>query len=367
MIASPATNAKANSKHMVIMAAGTGGHIFPGIAIADEMLARGWTVSWLGTASGMETHIVPKHGIDIDTINFSGVRGKGLSHTLSGLGKLLLSFVACWRILGKRKADLILGMGGYVTVPGGLIAALRLRPLVLMNADAGLLLSNKILRPLAKKILFGLPSTKIADSNNVVVTGNAIRRAICELPQPNQRYAARSGPLKILIVGGSLGARILNEIVPRAIAQLAPENRPTITHQSGKSHLPALRASYAALNIDAEVLEFIDDMPRQYSESDLVICRAGAITISELTAAGVASLLVPFVASSTTHQTANAKWMEAEQAAIFLPQAKLDVTHLTTLLSQLDREKCQAMAQAAYALGQRNASQTIATILEKLV
>ena len=367
MTSSALTNAKTNPKHLVIMAAGTGGHIFPGIAIADEMLSRGWAVSWLGTTSGMETQIVPKHGIAIDTINFSGVRGKGLSHTLKGFGKLLLSFVACWRILARRKADLVLGMGGYVTVPGGLIAALRLRPLVLMNADSGLLLSNKVLRPLAKKILFGLPSTKIADSNNVEVTGNAIRQAICELPQPSQRYTLRSGRLKILIVGGSLGARVLNEIVPQAIAQMAPEHRPTITHQSGKNHLQALRASYAALNIEAEVLEFIDDMPKQYSESDLVICRAGAITISELSAAGVASILVPFVASSTTHQTANAMWMEVEQAAIFLPQTKLDVAHLSTLLSQLDREKCLTMAQAAYALGRRNASQTIASILEKLV
>lgn len=367
MTASALTSAKTYPKRLVIMAAGTGGHIFPGIAIADEMLARGWVVSWLGTSSGMETHIVPKHGFALDTINFSGVRGKGLSHTLSGFGKLMLSFVACWRILGQRKADLILGMGGYVTVPGGLIAALRLRPLVLVNADSGLLLSNKVLRPLAKKILFGLPSSKTIDTRDVVVTGNAIRQAICELPPPSQRYASRSGPLRILIVGGSLGARVLNEVVPLAIAQLAPEHRPTITHQSGKNHLQALRASYAALNIEAEVLEFIDDMPKQYSESDLVICRAGAITISELTAAGVASILVPFVASSTTHQTANAMWLETEQAAVFLPQAKLDVTHLTTLLSQLNREKCLTMAQAAYALGRRDATQTIATILEKLV
>ncbi|MDE2429297.1 MAG: glycosyltransferase, partial [Burkholderiales bacterium] len=198
-----------NQKRLMIMAAGTGGHIFPGLAIADAMRARGWQVTWLGTLTGMECQIVPKHGVDMDSIDFSGLRGKGWRHTLVGGWKLLNSFFTCLRIIGRRRPDVVLGMGGYVTVPGGMMAALRGKPVVLMNADAALLLSNKALQPFASKLLFGLPSAQQKNNQKVQLTGNPIRKDICELPVPAARYAARTGALHILVVGGSLGAKVL--------------------------------------------------------------------------------------------------------------------------------------------------------------
>ncbi|MFZ6766400.1 undecaprenyldiphospho-muramoylpentapeptide beta-N-acetylglucosaminyltransferase [Undibacterium sp. Di26W] len=353
-------------KKLLIMAAGTGGHIFPGLAIADIMRERGWQVSWLGTQIGMEGQIVPKHNIAMDNIDFSGLRGKGWQHTVNGAFKLVKSFFSCFSIIGRRQPDVVLGMGGYVTVPGGMMAALRGKPVVLMNADAALLLSNKALRPFASKLLFGLPSATVHADQKTEVIGNPIRKEICELPAPTRRYAERSGSLRILVVGGSLGAKVLNDAVPLAVALLPEAQRPHITHQSGKQHIDALRQSYAQAGVQAEVLDFIDDMPRRYAEADLVICRAGAITVSELTAAGVASILVPFMASSTSHQKENAMWMAGQQAAIHLPQSELNPALLAEKLKALDRAQCLTMAETAYALGQREASANIAHILETL-
>ncbi len=353
-------------RKLLIMAAGTGGHIFPGIAIAELMRARGWEVSWLGTETGMEGQIVPKHQISMDKLNFSGMRGKGVSHTISGAWKLLASFFACRKILSQRQPDVVLGMGGYVTVPGGVVSALAGKPVVLMNADAALLLSNKLLKPFAKRILFGLPAAGIAASQQVSVVGNPVRPAICELPAPAQRYAQRQGALRILVVGGSLGAQVLNQTLPKALALLAPEQRPQIVHQSGKQHIESLRQAYRDAGVAAELLDFIDDMPRRYAEADLVICRAGAITVSELTAAGVASLLVPFMASSTSHQAENAHWLAQQGAARHIPQAEFKADYLAEILRSLRREDCLAMAQQAYQLGKRQANQDIAAILEAL-
>lgn len=356
-----------SAKHLLIMAAGTGGHIFPGLAIAETMLVRGWTVSWLGTKTGMESTIVAKHGIEMDQLDFSGLRGKGFKHSLLGAFKLLNSFVSCAAIMLRRKPSAVLGMGGYVTVPGGISSFLFGKPLILMNADAPLLLSNKVLKPFAKKLMFGLPSEETFSGKKCVFTGNPIRRDICELLQPQDRYAGRVGSLKILVVGGSLGAKILNDTVPAALALMPAATRPKVTHQSGKQHVIALRERYQQCGIDAEVLDFIDDMPERYASADLVICRAGAITLSELTAAGVASILVPFVASSTSHQTANAKWLSGHGGAVFFPQTELSAEKLAQLLMKMTRERCLELAQSAYQLGQRQASATIADILEKLV
>ena len=354
-------------KRLLIMAAGTGGHIFPGLAIADTMRNRGWQVSWLGTTHGMEQTLVPRHGVEMDSIAFAGLRGKGLAHTLRGAWRLLASFAGCWRIIGRRRPDVVLGMGGYVTVPGGVIARLRGIPLVLVNADAGLLLSNKALAPLASRLLFGFSSS--ADFGGLAaksaVTGNPVRQEISALPAPQQRYADRSGPLRLLVVGGSLGARVLNESVPAALALLPQAQRPLVVHQSGKQHIAALRDAYAKAGVEAEVLDFIDDMPRRYAQADLVVCRAGAITISELTAAGIASILVPFIASTTSHQRDNAAWMAAQHAAIHLPQQQLSPEVLAAQLNQLTRADCLAMAQSAYAQGRRGANQAIADELQQ--
>ncbi|MEN9865709.1 MAG: undecaprenyldiphospho-muramoylpentapeptide beta-N-acetylglucosaminyltransferase [Pseudomonadota bacterium] len=368
--------AEANAPRLMIMAAGTGGHIFPGLAIARTMQARGWHVTWLGTTHGMETRLVPPQGISMDSIAFSGLRGKGWKHSVAGLGKLVMSFVRCFALLGQRRPQVVLGMGGYVTVPGGLMARLRGIPLVLVNADASLLLSNKTLLPLAQRVCFGLPdvagSTAARPGSNdaaakVVVTGNPVRQDIMDVAAPAQRFAGRTGPLRIMVVGGSLGAQALNQAVPAALA-LMPENaRPQVVHQSGQQHIQALQEAYAKAGVKAEVLAFIDDMASQYAQADVVICRAGAITVSELNVAGVASILVPLVASTTSHQRDNANWMAAQGAAQHLPQTELQPQRLAQILSSLQRADCQRMAQQAFGLGRRDANQQIAEILDAVI
>ena len=353
-------------KHLLVMAAGTGGHIFPGLAIAETMRARGWQVSWLGTTHGMEAEIVPRHGLPFDAIVFSGLRGKGWQHSVAGVFKLAASFVRCLSILRQRKPDVVLGMGGYVTVPGGLMARVMGVPLVLVNADAALLMSNKALLPFARKVLFGFSAAGGLDQRKIQVTGNPVRKEISALPAPAARYAARTGALHILVIGGSLGAKILNETVPAALALLPADARPVVVHQSGKQHIAALRAAYAQAGVKAEVVDFIDDMATRYADADLVICRAGAITVSELCAAGVASALVPLVASTTSHQRDNARWMADTQAGLHLPQTELTAQSLATLLQNMTRARGGQLAEAAYRQGRRDANEAIARVLEEL-
>ncbi len=355
------------TRHLVVMAAGTGGHVIPGLAVAREMLARGWTVSWLGTTHGMENKLVPPSGIAMDNIAFSGVRGKGLLHTLSGGVRLLAAFWACARILRARRADAVLGMGGYVCFPGGLMAALLGKPLLLVNADAALLLSNKALLPVAERIAFGFDGPALAKLKNAVVTGNPVRAEIAALPEPAQRFAGRSGPLRVLVVGGSLGARALNEAVPQALALIDIAQRPRVTHQTGAANLEAVRAGYERAGVEAELRPFIDDMARQLADCDLIVCRAGAVTVSELCAAGVAAVLVPLVVSTTSHQRDNAQWLAGQGAGIHLPQAELSPKRLAELLAGLTREALLAMASKARSLAKPRAAARVADQIESLV
>lgn len=357
-------------KRIMIMAAGTGGHIFPGLAIAKTLQERGWEVSWLGTSHGMEVELVEKNHIPMDKLIFSGLRGKGLTHSLGGVWRLVIGAWRCFQFLGRRKPTVVLGMGGYVTVPGGLMARLRGIPLVVVNADAALLLSNKLLSRFARRVLFGLPADNDGMLVNVLdkvqVTGNPVRQEIAELPEPAQRFSNRSGPLNLLIVGGSLGAKVLNETLPAALAILPANLRPRVTHQSGKQHIAALQLAYQKAQVQAEVVDFLDDMPERYASADLVICRAGAITVSELTAAGVASILVPLVVSSTTHQRHNAHWMAEQKAAIYLPQNEMTAEKLAGLLTAMTRADCLTMSESAYKVGQRQANKVIADVLEQV-
>ena len=355
------------SRHLVVMAAGTGGHVIPGLAVAREMLARGWTVSWLGTTHGMENKLVPPSGIAMDNIAFSGVRGKGLLHTLSGGVRLLGAFWSCLRILRARRADAVLGMGGYVCFPGGLMAALLGKPLVLVNADAALLLSNKALLPVAERIAFGFDGPALAKLKNAVVTGNPVRAEIAALPEPAQRFAGRNGPLRVLVVGGSLGARALNEAVPQALALIDIAQRPRVTHQTGAANLEAVRAGYERAGVEAELRPFIDDMAQQLADCDLIVCRAGAVTVSELCAAGVAAVLVPLVVSTTSHQRDNAQWLAGQGAGIHLPQAELSPKRLAELLAGLTREALLAMSTKARALAKPRAAACVADEIESLV
>ena len=357
--------------HLVIMAAGTGGHVIPGLAVAREMLARGWSVSWLGTRTGMENKLVPPAGIALDTIGFSGLRGKGPAHTLTGGLRMLGAFWSCLRILRARGANAVLGMGGYVCFPGGMMAALLGRPLVLVNADAALLMSNRALLPVADRVAFGFDGAAAATTKRAVVTGNPVREAIESLPEPAARYAGRSGPLRLLVVGGSLGARALNEALPKALALLAPAERPQVVHQTGAANRDAVLAAYRAAGLDpereVEVVAFIDDMAARLADCDVVVCRAGAVTVSELCAAGVASVLVPLIVSTTAHQRDNAQMLAQHGAALHLPQAGLTPERLAETLRGLTREALLAMAQKARALSRPRAAARVADEIERLV
>lgn len=355
------------SKHLVIMAAGTGGHVMPGLAVAAEMHKRGWSVSWLGTTHGMENKLVPPSGIPMDNITFSGLRGKGLVHTLTGGLRLLAAFWSCLRILRRRQASAVLGMGGYVCFPGGLMASLLGKPLVLVNADASLLMSNRSLLPVADKVAFGFDGEAARRVKQGVVTGNPVRAEIELLPPPMERFEGRLGPLRVLVVGGSLGASALNEALPKAIALLPIRERPTVTHQTGTANYEQVRAAYAQAQVEAEVLPFIHNMSERLSECDVIVCRAGAVTVSELCAAGVASVLVPLVVSTTSHQRDNAEWLAQQQAAIHLPQKDLTPQRLAELLKGLTRETLLAMATKARALARVRAAARVADEIEGLV
>ena len=353
--------------HLVIMAAGTGGHIMPGLAVAREVRSRGWTVSWLGTSHGMENRLVPPAGIEMDTVAFSGLRGKGLLHTATGGLRLLKAFWDCLRILRRRGADVVLGMGGYVCFPGGLMASLLSKPLMLVNADAALLLSNKSLLPVADRVAFGFDGPAVKGVKAGVVTGNPVRAEIEALPEPSERLAGRSGALRLLVVGGSLGAQVLNRTVPQALALMEAGARPWVVHQTGAAQADEVRAAYAAAGLQADVRPFIDDMATQLAHCDLVLCRAGAVTVSELCAAGVASMLLPKVVSTTSHQRDNAQWLAGQGAAVHLPQAEFTPEALAQRLQALDREALLAMARRARSLAQPQAAARVADELQQLL
>lgn len=356
-----------SAKHLVVMAAGTGGHVIPGLAVATEMMKRGWTVSWLGTSHGMENKLVPPSGIPMDNITFSGLRGKGLLHTLTGGLRLLGAFWSCLQILRRRKPSVVLGMGGYVCFPGGLMASLLGKPLLLVNADAALLMSNKSLLPVADKVAFGFDGDAARKVKHGVVTGNPVRSEIENLPPPMERFEGRLGALRLLVVGGSLGASALNDALPRALALLPLHERPLVTHQTGTAHFEKVRAAYAQAQVEAEVLPFIHDMSERLADCDVIVCRAGAVTVSELCAAGVASVLVPLVVSTTSHQRDNAQWLANQGAAIHLPQTDLTPQRLADLLKTLTRDALLNMATKARAVARLHAAARVADELERLV
>lgn len=367
-------SAEPTPRRLVVMAAGTGGHIMPGLAVARELQARGWQVSWLGTSHGMENRLVPPSGLPMDTIDFAGLRGKGAFGALRGGVQLLKALVACRRILKRRQADAVLGMGGYVCFPGGLAAHWLKRPLVLVNADAGLLLSNRSLLKFADRVAFGFDGEAARSVPQGIVTGNPVRAEIEAIAPPAQRFAGRTGPLRVLVVGGSLGAQVLNETLPRALARLSAAERPVVTHQTGLAHHEKVRAAYAQaglLDLDhgsagVEVVPFIDDMARRLADCDLIVCRAGAVTVSELCAAGVPSVLVPLVVSTTAHQRDNAQWMAQHDAGLHLPQTELTPERLADLLRHLDRPRLLRMAEQARALALPHAAQRVADEIEQL-
>ncbi|MEC5397755.1 undecaprenyldiphospho-muramoylpentapeptide beta-N-acetylglucosaminyltransferase [Uliginosibacterium sp. H1] len=348
---------------LLVMAGGTGGHIYPGIAVAEALRARGWSVAWLGNAEGMEARIVPQQGYEVAWVQFSALRGKGVLRMLLLPLNLLRGF---WQALGalrRVRPDVVLGMGGYVTFPGGMMAALIGRPLVLHEQNSVAGLANRVLAAVADRIVSGFPEV-LKDAQWV---GNPVRADIAALPDPAERFAGRSGPLRVLIVGGSLGAQALNEAVPKALALLPPAQRPLVVHQSGEKQLPILQQAYARAGVEGELVSFIKNMAERYAEADLVICRAGALTVAELAAAGIGSVLVPFPHAVDDHQTGNARFLSEHGAAILLPQTELSPARLARLLGELDRARLLEMAQAARAQSRPTAAEAVASICEGLV
>jgi len=355
--------------HLVIMAAGTGGHVIPGLAVAREMQRRGWSVSWLGTLKGMENRLVPpeaESGIALDRIAFNGLRGNGWWHTVTGGMRLLKAFWDCLAILRRRSADAVLGMGGYVCFPGGLMASLLGKPLVLVNADASLLMSNKALLPVADKVAFGFEGAASQRTRQAVVTGNPVRAEIEALPAPALRFAGRDGALQLLVVGGSLGAKVLNDTLPAALKEIPETLRPRVTHQTGAAHIDTVRAAYRDAGVMAELLPFIDDMAARLAACDVVVCRAGAVTVSELCAAGVPSILVPLIVSTTSHQRDNAEYMARHGAAVHQPQTDMRPAGLAALLGSLNRGALLQMAEKARALARPHAAARVADEIERL-
>jgi UDP-N-acetylglucosamine--N-acetylmuramyl-(pentapeptide) pyrophosphoryl-undecaprenol N-acetylglucosamine transferase len=340
----------------MIMAGGTGGHVFPALAVADHLRALGWRVTWLGARTGMEATLVPAHGYEMAWVRFSGLRGKGLVAKLLLPLNLLVAFWQSARALRTHRPDVVLGMGGYIAFPGGMMAALAGRPLAIheQNSIAGL--ANRVLAGVADRVLVAFPNAL----PKATFVGNPVREAIARVAPPAERFVQRSGPLRLLVVGGSLGAAALNEIVPQALALLPPEARPTVTHQAGAKHIEALRAGYARAGVAANAVAFIDDMARAYADADLVICRAGATTVAELAAAGVAAILVPFPFAVDDHQTANARYLADAGAGVLVQQRDLTPEHLAELLRGLARERLLVMANLARALGRPDATRAVA-------
>ena len=348
------------TRTILIMAGGTGGHVFPGLAVARYLKAVGWRVVWLGTKSGMETVLVPQYGYEMEVINFTGLRGKTAMTWLMLPFRLLLAFWQSASVMFRVRPDVVLGMGGYPTFPGGMMAVLVNRPLIIHEQNSIPGLANKVLAKLADKILLAFPGTIRGAGDNVIFSGNPVREGIVQVEKPEQRYAGRKGNLKLLVVGGSRGAQALNTIVPQALKLMPKNKRPLVTHQAGGNHLEALRKNYEEAGVDAQLVDFIDDIAAYYAESDLVLCRAGALTIAELTAVGVASILVPFPYAVDDHQTSNAKFLSENYAAMLLPQEKMTPQSLKEILLDSTREKLLAMAKAARAFAKTDATKIVA-------
>jgi UDP-N-acetylglucosamine--N-acetylmuramyl-(pentapeptide) pyrophosphoryl-undecaprenol N-acetylglucosamine transferase len=342
---------------LLVMAGGTGGHIFPALAVAEKMRGRGWNVYWLGNPDGMEARLVPLHGFEMVWIKFAALRGKGLLRKLLLPLNLLRGFWQAQKVIRKVNPNVVLGMGGYITFPGGMMAALLGRPLVLHEQNSVAGLANRVLAGVADRILTGFPDVFEAGS----WVGNPVRPEIATMAPPAERFAQRTGALRLLVIGGSLGAQALNETVPLGMGLLGADEQPQIVHQAGEKHLEALKANYAAVGVQAHCVSFIEDMAGAYEWADLVICRSGALTVAELAAAGVASILVPFPHAVDDHQAGNARFLVNVGGAFLLPQADL-TPEAIALIRNYSRGQLLEMAEKARSLARPEATEELATV-----
>jgi UDP-N-acetylglucosamine--N-acetylmuramyl-(pentapeptide) pyrophosphoryl-undecaprenol N-acetylglucosamine transferase len=351
-----------NSKCALVMAGGTGGHIFPGLAVAEALRERAWRVHWLGGAGSMESQLVPPRGFAFETIAFSGVRRKGVV-TLALLPvRLLKAFWQSIRVVRRVKPDVVIGLGGYITFPAGMMSVLLGRPLVLHEQNSVAGMANRILAAVADRVFTAFPNVL----KRATWVGNPLRPAFLQQPGPAERLGSRSGPLQLLVVGGSLGAKGLNEIVPKALALIAPDRRPTVLHQSGAKQIDELRANYQAAGVEAELTPFIEDTAQAYARADLIVCRAGASTVTEIAAVGAAAVFVPYPSAVDDHQTTNAKFLVDAGGGWLVQQRDLSPQWLAGLLQSIERPELIRKALAAKSMQKTDATGEVIAACEEL-
>ena len=351
-----------SQKTALIMAGGTGGHIFPGLAVAEELRARGWRVHWLGAPGSMESRIVPQHGFPLELIDFSGVRGKGLA-TLALLPlRLLRAFWQALQVVRRVKPDVVVGLGGYITFPGGMMGVLCGKPLVLHEQNSVAGMANKVLAGVADRVFTAFPGVL----KKAQWVGNPLRAAFTRQAAPSERFVGRTGPLRLLVVGGSLGAQALNDIVPRALALIPAENRPVVTHQSGATQIDTLRANYQAAGVQAELTPFIDDTASAFAAADIIVCRAGASTVTEIAAVGAAAIFVPFPFAVDDHQTTNARFLVSAGGGWLVQQSDLTPEGLAKMLLNSERTVLVDIAEKAKNMQKINATREVVAACEEL-
>ncbi|MBM3350564.1 MAG: undecaprenyldiphospho-muramoylpentapeptide beta-N-acetylglucosaminyltransferase [Betaproteobacteria bacterium] len=343
----------------MIMAGGTGGHVYPAMAVADYLLAKGWRIVWLCTQGGMENRLIEGKGYDKAMITMQGVHGKGLLGWLLLPVKLIKAFTQSLQALKQFQPDVVLGMGGFAAFPGGLMARVLGLPLVIHEQNSVAGLTNRVLSKVATRVLSAFPA---AFETRATLVGNPVRAEITQLEAPETRFAEREGVLRLLVVGGSLGAQALNEIIPQAISMLPVDQRPQLVHQAGVKHIEILKDHYAKVNVEVDARAFIDDMAAMYAWADFVICRSGALTVAEVSAVGIGSLMVPFPFAVDDHQTTNAAYLAGAGAAMVMQQKELKVERLAEFLAGLSRERCVEMAKKAKQLGKPEATAEVAAV-----
>ena len=346
----------------LIMAGGTGGHIFPGLAVAEALRERGWRVHWLGAPGSMESRLVPPRGFALETIDFGGVRGKGVKTLVFLPLKLLRAFWQALTVVRRVQPDVLVGLGGYITFPGGMMGTLLGKPLVLHEQNSVAGMANKVLAGIADRVFTAFPNV----FRKAEWVGNPLRAEFLRQPAPAERFAGRNGPLRLLVVGGSLGAKALNDTVPQALALIPAGQRPQVIHQSGEKQIDALRANYAAAGVEATLTPFIDDTARAFADADLVIGRAGASTVTEIAAVGAAALFVPFPHAVDDHQTTNARFLVDAGGAWLVPQTEFTPAQLAQRLQSLQRPQLMEMATKAQQMKKTEAVAAVVTACEQL-
>ncbi|WP_213952945.1 undecaprenyldiphospho-muramoylpentapeptide beta-N-acetylglucosaminyltransferase [Variovorax sp. dw_954] len=349
-------------KTALVMAGGTGGHIFPGLAVAEELRTRGWRVHWLGAPGSMEQQLVPPRGFAFEPVQFGGVRGKGPMTLVMLPLKLLRAFMQSIAVVRRVKPDVVIGLGGYITFPGGMMSVLLGKPLVLHEQNSVAGMANKVLASLADRVFSAFPDVL----KNAKWVGNPLRAAFLSQPGPQERFAGRSGPLRLLVVGGSLGAKALNAVVPKALALIAPALRPVVTHQAGSKQIDELRANYAAAGVEGKLTPFIEDTASAYAEADLIVARAGASTVTEIAAVGAATLFVPFPSAVDDHQTTNARFLVDAGGGWLVQQTELTPEWLADLLQKTSRDELVARALKAATMKKTEAVDEVVRACEEL-